>query len=708
MYNLELKTNQNAIDIEKYNSVLMKFEKSSVFHSLQYCHYSKENQLSYFLLTKNDTPAVLLPIYLNKIVSEALDSRETYYDAISPYGYSGPLINKNINEEDINVFWAEVDKWYEKNNVVTEFIRFSLENNHTSYSGHLIPTLNNVKGNLSDFETIWNNFKQKVRNNYRKAEKASLSFKIFEKDEITAQIQDFYDIYIKTMVRNNADKNYFYPKDYFVNLIENNRDHIVIAFVYKDNAPVSTELIISNDNQLYSYLGGTLHDYFNYRPNDFLKIEVIKWALEKKKTHYVLGGGRANNDGLHQYKKAFFPKDENVIFYTGRKVINETIFNKLIKDIKIEYTNVETLIQDSKNFFPIYKNRDKKITPLFSIISDEKEWKSAITKVDNYDFYHTYDYHTISKQENEKAILINYQEGDKQILLPLIIRKIPNTDFFDATSVYGYSGPIQKNIDEAFDNSHFIEHLNGYFKQEKIVSIFSRLNPFIKNQKVILKGLGEINTLGHVVNIDLTKNIDDQKNIFSKTTKRYLNKCRKLCDFKISNSPEDIDTFIDLYYENMDRVKADKKYYFSKQYFFDFINSADYKTDVLFALNRESKQIISAAMMVKTNNIIQYHISGTKNDYLNLSPIRLLIDEMRLRGTAENYSYFNLGGGLGNNEDELFRFKSSFSKDFKSFNVWKHIALPEIYNNLVKEKEMSNAETKFFPLYRFKEHQEII
>jgi len=66
-------------------------------------------------------------------------------------------------------------------------------------------------------------------------------------------------------------------------------------------------------------------------------------------------------------------------------------------------------------------------------------------------------------------------------------------------------------------------------------------------------------------------------------------------------------------------------------------------------------------MMVKTNNIIQYHISGTKNDHLNLSPIRLLIDEMRLRGTAENYRYFNLGGGLGNNEDELFRFKSSFS-----------------------------------------------
>jgi len=705
MYNLELKTNQSAIDIDQYNSVLKKFEKSSVFHSLQYCHYSAENCLSYFLLTKNDKPAVLLPIYLNKISSEAFNTSDTYYDAISPYGYSGPLINENINDEDMKVFWEEVDHWYKQNNVVTEFIRFSLNNNHTNYSGHLIPTLNNIKGHLDDFESIWDNFKQKVRNNYRKATNADLTFKIYEKEETINHAQDFYDIYIKTMVRNKATKNYFYPKDYFTNLIENNSDHISVAFVYKDDIPISTELIISNNNQLYSYLGGTLHDYFNYRPNDFLKIEVIKWAIHQNKAHYILGGGRTNNDGLYQYKKAFFPKDDNVVFYTGRKVINESIYNKLIRDINIEYTSVETLIKDSENFFPIYKNTNKDDIQSFSVITDEKEWKSALEKIGNYDFYHTYDYHKVSKQENENAILIKYQEGEKEILLPLIIRKIPNTPFSDATSVYGYSGPIQKNIDETFSNDNFIEHLNKYFKQEKIVSVFSRLNPFIKNQALILNGLGDINTLGNVVNIDLTKNIIEQKTLFSKTTKRYLNKCRKLCDFKISNEADDINTFIDLYYENMDRVNADKKYYFSKQYFFDFINSTDYKTEVLFAIDKDSNQIISAAMMVKTNDVIQYHISGTKNDFLKLSPIRLLIDEMRLRGTTEGYKYFNLGGGLGNNEDELFRFKSSFSKDFKPFKVWKHIAMPDAYSSLVKEKECFNGCPDFFPLYRFNESQ---
>ena len=73
---------------------------------------------------------------------------------------------------------------------------------------------------------------------------------------------------------------------------------------------------------------------------------------------------------------------------------------------------------------------------------------------------------------------------------------------------------------------------------------------------------------------------------------------------------------------------------------------------------------------------------------------------MRIKGTEENYKYFNLGGGLGNVQDDLFRFKASFSKDFKSFQVWKYIANKEVYNSFVKEKQMY-LNTDFFPLYRY-------
>jgi lipid II:glycine glycyltransferase (peptidoglycan interpeptide bridge formation enzyme) len=154
----------------------------------------------------------------------------------------------------------------------------------------------------------------------------------------------------------------------------------------------------------------------------------------------------------------------------------------------------------------------------------------------------------------------------------------------------------------------------------------------------------------------------------------------------------------------MDRVNAADMYYFDENYFLNFIDNNEYKTDIIFALLKDTHKIISAAMMIKTNNkIIQYHISGTLNDYLNLTPIRLLIDEMRIIGTREGYKYFNLGGGLGSQEDSLFQFKASFSKDFKKFKVWKYIVNEQIYEQLCNNNTyLSNNENiTYFPLYRY-------
>ncbi|MEW7291831.1 GNAT family N-acetyltransferase [Aquimarina sp. 2304DJ70-9] len=336
------------------------------------------------------------------------------------------------------------------------------------------------------------------------------------------------------------------------------------------------------------------------------------------------------------------------------------------------------------------------------IIEEKVEWQNLLNMVEYYDFYHTYDYHQLSKAPDEKPILIKYEDKGNVIGLPLLLRKIFDTDYYDVTSVYGYAGPLCSTINSSFNNLDFASQLNQFFREKKVVSVFSRLNPFIKNQEIVLKGLGDLVQLGTIVNIDLTQDIDIQRSVFSKTTKRYINKGRKLCSVRLSNSKEDISTFMELYYENMDRVQAKKNYYFTEDYFNYFINSSDFKTDVLLATYNETNEIISAAMMVKTNNIIQYHISGTRDDYLYLTPIRILIDEMRIKGTSENYKYFNLGGGLGGAEDSLFRFKSSFSKDYRDFKVWKYIVNREVYDQLTSQYTDLDNETDFFPLYRAK------
>lgn len=334
------------------------------------------------------------------------------------------------------------------------------------------------------------------------------------------------------------------------------------------------------------------------------------------------------------------------------------------------------------------------------VITSKDEWRNALNTCESYDFYHTYDYHELSKSARDQHVLLKYKEGGIIICLPLIIREIENTEYFDATSVYGYAGPLQKKITDDFDNSNFLKSIDSFFKNRKIISVFSRLNPFIKNQETILKSLGEIIQLGNVVNIDLTKSLNKQQTFYSKTTKRYINKASKSLEIRFSRSKEDILVFKKLYHENMNRVNAQKKYYFDDDYLFKFTASQDFKTEVLLAVIKETQEIISGAMMVKTKNIIQYHISGTKTEFLNLSPIRLIIDETRIKNSNKKYQYFNLGGGVGNNDDDLFKFKSSFSKDFKSFKIWKYVANIEVYNNLVKHLKHDESIT-FFPLYRY-------
>ncbi len=353
-YELNLHKIRSTLDKKKYQDIVNSIDTKNIFYSLEYCNYSEKKTLNYFVLKINNKNKIIMPFYLTKVNTTTSPHTKTYYDVTSPYGYSGPLY-KNITSENLTLFWKKVDQWYKKNNVVTEFIRFNLNNNHKYYSGNLIPSLKNVRGALTSYDSIWGNLKQKVRNNYRKADKNNLKATFYNENIDNNIIDSFYNIYTSTMLRKNASKNYFYSKDYFNELIKNNSKKIAIVLIHKDKIAISAELLILCNDTIYSHLGGTLSEYFDLRPNDFLKIETTKWGIENGKSHYVLGGGRKDYDGLYNYKKAFFPKEQDSTFYTGRKIINYDIYKKLAGGNLKNNSDINILINDPESYFPIYK-----------------------------------------------------------------------------------------------------------------------------------------------------------------------------------------------------------------------------------------------------------------------------------------------------------------------------------------------------------------
>lgn len=332
-------------------------------------------------------------------------------------------------------------------------------------------------------------------------------------------------------------------------------------------------------------------------------------------------------------------------------------------------------------------------------IIDKPTWDAILARVCNYDCYHTFEYHNLSIEVDRIAMLLVYEFNNKIIALPIIKRSIQNSIFFDCTSVYGYAGPIFSIGTKTDDFLYFQKALKEFFIRENIISVFSRLNPFIVGQENVISNFGQIETLGKIVIIDLREELQVQRSAYSKITKRYINRARRHCLIKRSLCKEDIMVFRDIYFGNMNRVGANKSYYFSDEYFLNIINIKDFETEVIYAMLEETGEIISAAIFMKKNRIIQYHLSGTLLEFIHLNPLRLILDEARIQGTLEGYDFLNLGGGLGGSEDSLFQFKSTFSKNIKEFKIWKYIVNPKVYNAVNKQFNQT-GETSYFPLYR--------
>ncbi len=330
------------------------------------------------------------------------------------------------------------------------------------------------------------------------------------------------------------------------------------------------------------------------------------------------------------------------------------------------------------------------------IENTSSEWNEIVKRVQIYDFHHTAYFHKIDTNFPSKLLL--FSDNDNFIALPVVIRPIEDTDFFDITSVYGYAGPVY-NFEENYDASELMAFFKTSFidfcKEQNIVSVFSRLHPLI-DQKNIIGNLGEIVDLNKTVSIDLNQSAEVQRKEYRKSLKSDLSQLRrKDIVVRDASTKEEVDDFINIYYETMDRVEATSNYYFSKEYFYEFLNNNDFNAKLLVAIKDD--KVIAGAIFTITDKIMQYHLAGTTEEYIRDTPMKLILDEARLLGNSLIAENLHLGGGVGGHDDDsLFRFKSGFSKDFKQFSVWKYIVDQKIYDELSKDKVKSN----FFPLYR--------
>lgn len=356
------------------------------------------------------------------------------------------------------------------------------------------------------------------------------------------------------------------------------------------------------------------------------------------------------------------------------------------------------------------------MTRLYVLKPEQRaQWMDVVAQSFQHDFYHLPSYHALAEEQREgEAHLFVYTEGHHFVAIPLLLRPVGavqglaqiSEGWWDATCVYGYAGPLTSHSDvPASVLRNFRSTLREALLERRVVTVFSRLHPLIP-QRGLLSGLGECIPIGHTVSIDLTLPADVQRGRYRKNHKRNINKLRRLGATCLHDQDRaHLSEFINIYYETMRRVKASDIYFFEYTYF-ERLASALQSQVHLFVCSLEDK-VISGGLFALCDGIVQYHLGGTWNDFVGLSPMKLLFDTVRLWANERGASVFHLGGGTGSQEDSLFHFKAGFSDRTHEFAVWRWVLLPDIYEQLCQEKARWNkrnglkpASAEYFPAYR--------
>jgi hypothetical protein len=342
---------------------------------------------------------------------------------------------------------------------------------------------------------------------------------------------------------------------------------------------------------------------------------------------------------------------------------------------------------------------------------EDERWNDLLAASAAHDVYHTQAYHRLARLAGEgEPHLFAWCEGEAFIALPFLARPLSGIAGLeeeaglDATSVYGYPGPVMSKpplpsgMPERFQKA-----LLETCENEGIVSLFSRVHPLLEEETALLGGLGELVSHGLTVSVDLTLPEEEQFRRYRRDHRAGVRKL-KAAGFTC-RVDEDLDLlarFAELYHENMERVGASDYYFFSETY---FAQLREWLGDrlTLIACEREG-DLACAALFFETAGIVQYHLSATAAAYLKAAPAKLMLDFARCTFTARGARVLHLGSGLGGEEDSLLLFKAGFSDRRHPFRSWRLIVSPERYRHLCDRRatvrDLAAIAAGFFPRYR--------
>lgn len=336
-------------------------------------------------------------------------------------------------------------------------------------------------------------------------------------------------------------------------------------------------------------------------------------------------------------------------------------------------------------------------------LDQSEKWDAIVRSFTEYDVYWLSGYVKAFRIHGDgDPLLFHYDDGSTRginVVMkrdiakdPRFAERLPEGRWFDFATPYGYGGWLI----EGGNPSSLFEAYREWVEKNAIVSEFVRFHPLTKNHEAC-RHFYDVLQLGEVVHMDLSSPAAIWNNCSSKN-RNVIRKALKN-GVKIFNGrfPAIFSEFRKIYDATMDKDHADAYYYFGEEFYQSIIDDLPWNSQVFFA--EKDGQVISAAIMIGANGRLNYHLSGSLREYGHLAPGNLLLLSAALWGHANGYRTLYLGGGVGSDEDSLFKFKHAFFKgDLYRFHIGRRIFDHAQYDGLVSM--LPPQDSRFFPKYR--------
>jgi hypothetical protein len=268
-------------------------------------------------------------------------------------------------------------------------------------------------------------------------------------------------------------------------------------------------------------------------------------------------------------------------------------------------------------------------------------------------------------------------------VFPLVLRDFG--DRHDATSAYGYGGPV--------GGPDFYPAYDAWCRERGVLTTFVRFHPLFANQRYAPPAM-------HVEPRDDTIAWRLDRDLLGEMHQKHRNAVRKgqssELEVRIETAPADLTEFASVYEQTMRRVDADDFYVFPAEYWPELARLGGRLARVDARIGTE---LAASALLLASPPWLHYHLSATTELGRETAAATLLIYEAALWARERGYTHFHLGGGAGGREDSLFRFKLRFSpEDRREAMVGKLVHDADAYRRLAGPA--ADDLSGFFPAYR--------